>query len=72
MPNPTGDTTVQYNVTYENHPFPQIYGRVPEALMVAVLSKKKGFKAFTFLHKPTRIAMVTIIDGKPHIGDYHA
>ena len=59
-----------YNVTYENHPFPQIYAKVPEALMV-VLSKKKGFKAFLFTAKPTSIAMVTIVDNKPVVGKYN-
>jgi len=58
------------NVTYENHPFPQMYGKVPEALTI-VLSKKKGFKAFVYKHNPTRIAMVTVEDNKLVIGSYN-
>jgi len=61
----------KYNVTYEKRPFPTIYKQMTLKEMLEV-SDKGGFKAFVFQHKPTRIAMVTIVDNMPVIGKFNS
>lgn len=66
----SGGSMALFNVTYEGHPFTSIYGRVRSSKLIK-LSTKKGFKAFRYMHKPTRIAMVTVVNGNIKIGKYN-
>jgi len=59
-----------YNITYEKQNYKTIYKQVGEHELIANCLKE-GFKAFVFKHKPTRIAMVKMINGSPVIGDYN-
>jgi len=63
---------MQINITYKDHPFPQIYGKVSEQEAIRLAQTKEDVRMFVYSHKPTRIAMVTINNGNLVIGQYRA
>lgn len=59
------------NITYKDRPFPTIYTQVPAAQAIELASTKEDVRMFHFLHNPTRIAMVTLVEGKLVTGQYN-
>ena len=59
------------NITYTKHPYTTIYNRVTESEAITLAQTKQNVVMFVFDHKPTRIAMVTLVDGKLITGAYN-
>ncbi len=48
-----------------------MYGRVTEQEAITLAQTKQNVVMFTYKHKPTRIAMVTLVDGRLVTGAYN-